>query len=394
MLYSLYLPTAIFAFCHGMLVPILPVYAENMSDSFVLIGLVLAGDAIGMILGDLPAGGLLERFDRKWLMISGGLLIILSTLALFFTQGLLLFFLLRVLTGIGMALWNISRHLFITEITKPQERGRIIASLGGMARFGSFAGPAVGGFIAASLGLKSPFVFFSLLGLAAVGLCMFFVKLKDSPLNHQQKPKHHLSLKSLAILVKGHGNILARAGLGQLGAQLVRAGRNVMLPLYGHSVLGLSVEQIGLVLSISSFIDMSLFYVAGMIMDRWGRKYAIVPSFFLQGLGMIVVAFSFNFLSLILAASFIAIGNGLSSGTMMTLGADLAPKDKSGEFLGFWRLIGDVGAMSAPVLAGLIAQVLSLASAAFVIGLIGISASAIFAFAVPETLKKNLAIKS
>ena len=59
---------------------------------------------------------------------------------------------------------------------------------------------------------------------------------------------------------------------------------------------------------------------------------------------------------------------------MMTLGADLAPDDSMGEFLGVWRLIGDTGQTSAPIVAGTIADVLGLSAATFVIGLSGIAA--------------------
>jgi sugar phosphate permease len=73
---------------------------------------------------------------------------------------------------------------------------------------------------------------------------------------------------------------------------------------------------------------------------------------------------------------------------MMTLGADLAPKKSRGEFLGMWRLIGDLGHTAGPLLAGAVAGALALPPASLVIGVSGIAASLIFAFLVPETIKK------
>ena len=37
------------------------------------------------------------------------------------------------------------------------------------------------------------------------------------------------------------------------------------------------------------------------------------------------------------------LGNGFSTGIFMTLGGDFAPREGRGEFLGVWRLVGDVG---------------------------------------------------
>ncbi len=73
----------------------------------------------------------------------------------------------------------------------------------------------------------------------------------------------------------------------------------------------------------------------------------------------------------------------------MTLGADLSPKESRGEFLGMWRLIGDLGHSSGPLMVGAIAAALTLPAASLVIGASGIAASLLFAFLVPETIKKN-----
>ena len=75
-------------------------------------------------------------------------------------------------------------------------------------------------------------------------------------------------------------------------AQAIRAGRQVLIPLYGAEVLGLAVEAVGLIVSVAAFVDMALVLPAGWVMDRFGRKYAIVPSFFVQGVGMALVSFA------------------------------------------------------------------------------------------------------
>ena len=72
---------------------------------------------------------------------------------------------------------------------------------------------------------------------------------------------------------------------------------------------------------------------------------------------------------------------------LMTLGADLAPPEAMGEFLGIWRLIGDGGALGGPLVVGTIADMLSLGPAIWVIAAIGVSAAAVLGFFVPETLR-------
>ena len=44
---SVYLPTFILSLCSGLLLPVLPVYARSFGASYSVVGLILAGEAIG-----------------------------------------------------------------------------------------------------------------------------------------------------------------------------------------------------------------------------------------------------------------------------------------------------------------------------------------------------------
>ena len=124
-------------------------------------------------------------------------------------------------------------------------------------------------------------------------------------------------------------------------------------------------------------------------MDRWGRKYAYVPSFLLQSFGMAMVPFAGDFGWLLVVSLVIGLGNGLGSGTMMTLGADLAPTESRGEFLGLWRFVGDFGSAGGPLVVGHIAQIAGLSTAPLIVAGIGLLGAAILGTLVPETLKRG-----
>jgi MFS family permease len=134
---------------------------------------------------------------------------------------------------------------------------------------------------------------------------------------------------------------------------------------------------------------MTLFYPTGLIMDRWGRKTAIVPAFILQALSLGLVPFSGSMGALSAVAALGGLGNGLSSGTMMTLGADLSPPESRDEFLGIWRLIGDGGHAAGPYLVGQVADWVALPMSALVMSAAGLAAALIFALLVPETLGQS-----
>ena len=63
-------------------------------------------------------------------------------------------------------------------------------------------------------------------------------------------------------------------------------------------------------------------------------------------------------LALTFISAYIGFANGMSSGTMMTIGADFAPPDMRSEFLSVWRLIGDLGFVGGSIVVGAVAQAL------------------------------------
>jgi MFS family permease len=380
-----YAPTLLLAIGGGMLTPILPLYAASFGASYALIGLVLGSRGLGTILGDLPAGMLIRRVGQRRLMMIGLVCIALCGLAMSTAQALWMLILYGLLEGVGSALWNISRHAYLTDAAPQGQRGRAIATFGGIFRTGNLIGQALGGLLGAWLGLRAPFAVYAVIALVTL---IFPALFGVDGAHHQAHKAGHGHSVNLWHVIRDNYKVLLSAGVGQLFAQMIRSGRNIVVPLYGADVLGLSVQSVGLVMSISSTIDALMFFPAGHIMDRFGRKYAYVSCFLIQGIGMALIPFTTSFALLTIATSLIGFGNGLGSGTMMTLGADLAPKDAMGEFLGVWRLIGDGGALGGPLLVGSLADLLSLTPAIFAIAIIGMIAAGILGFFVPETLQR------
>lgn len=379
MITAVYLPGLLLAFCNGMLVPTLPLFASSLHASLSVVGLVLGAEAIGTLIADVPAGALLRRFSGKIVMAGGLALVGVSVLLLVPSHGVLPVLGLRLTSGFGLALFNLSRHAFLTEATHNGKRGRAISTFGGVSRAGAFLGPAIGGLVAASFGLRAPFVLYA--GVALVALLGVLRFVPASP------PPKAAAAARFAV-VRQFAGVLSTAGLAQLMAQMLRAGRKVLLPLYASQILGLDVGTVGIILSASAFADLSLFYPAGWLMDRWGRKFAIVPSFLAQAVGLALVPLTHGFVGLLVVAVALGLGNGLSAGTMMTLGADLAPREALGEFLGVWNLVGDAGASGGPLLVGVVAEVLDLGLAAVAVAVVGLGAAWVFAYRVPETLRR------
>ena len=75
---------------------------------------------------------------------------------------------------------------------------------------------------------------------------------------------------------------------------------------------------------------MLLFYPGGAIMDRFGRVYVAVPAMIVLGLGFMLLPLTTGATSVGLVAALMGLGNGISAGVVMTLGADASPPKRPG----------------------------------------------------------------
>jgi MFS family permease len=380
-------PTLLLAFAEGLLIAILPLYAASFGVGYGLVGLASSAAAIGTLLTDVPAGAVLGRVGLRPTMILGSGLVALSTLGLVWSEQFPGLVLLRFLAGIGAALWALSRHAYIAEVIAPAQRGQALSMFGGINRLGIFGGPAIGGLLAQQVGIQFTFGFSATL--AGLALVMSAILLKPlARAASSLRASHRWRLVGAGV--RRNARDLSAAATAQILGQMIRAGRFLIIPLWGAEQLGLNAAQVGTIVTAGAILDVSMFIPAGMLMDRFGRKVAAVPSFALMALGIGLIPFTRDFLTLLLVAMLIGLGNGLGSGLMMTLGADLAPPGATGEFLGVWRLIGDVGAVTGPLLVGAVAAAVGLAGGAWVLSIAGWLAVFTLARLVRETRVRPL----
>lgn len=378
----IYIPAFLLATGGGIVSPTLSIYVKSFELSYTLTTVVLA---VG-VLGNIPAGILVERLGRKPSMLFGLVMIGLSTVGMGAATNFFQLIGAQLVGGIGNALWMLARHAYMTDVIPIANRGRAIALFGGVNRMGTFAGQ----FFSIFLGVNLRLPFFIYAGIVVLNLCLcFFFIPKTHRTRSETTDKKVPYLKHLLQISRQHARLLATAGVGQVCVQTLRRGCHIIIPLYADEVVGLTTQQVRSVVMVSSAVDMSMFPIAGFMMDRFGRRYATIPGISIFATGMVLMPFTGTFTALLLAAILMRLGNGVASGTMMTLGADLAPHEGTGEFLGLWRLTGDFGGSAGPVIVGNLADLFGLSYSGFALGGIGYLAVSIFLWLVPETLQRE-----
>ncbi|MCR8671001.1 MFS transporter [Agrococcus sp. HG114] len=368
---AVYVPTAAFAIGEGAVIPYIPLIAGDLGASLAVAAVVAAMLTIGQLAGDVPGGSVVARFGERPTMIAAGALVLAAlALALLSTNVWMLGAAIFVM-GLGHAVFALARHAFMTTYVPLRFRARALSTLGGIFRMGMFVGPLIG---SAVLGLGLPLAsVWVVFGVSTVVAIAVLVVLPDPTTAFERRPATtgviELQQERTGIwqVVRRNARVLATVGVGAAMLSLARSARNVLLPLWAISI-GLDGVTTGLVIGIAGGVDFALFFVSGWVMDRFGRLWSVVPSLALMAAAFLMLAVSHDLDAatawFIAAAMVLALGNGLGSGILMTLGADLADRRNPAPFLGAWRLTVDLGGAAAPLLISALVSVASIAWAA------------------------------
>ncbi len=379
-----YLPTFLFAVGQGAVIPIVPLFARELGASVAFAATIVTLRGLGILSFDVPAGMLVTRFGERNAILIGTAVLSIVAVGAGLSQSAAMYGALMFVMGCAWSIWMLARLSYASEASPIAQRGRVLSLIGGANRIGNFVGPFLGGFAGLAFGLESAFYIQAALALVAAATMFFSMVTDDAP----SIPHTDAAYARLAGVVREHSGVFATAGLATVAIQVLRASRQAIIPLWGEQI-GLDAGQIGVIFGLSSAIDMTLFYPIGVIMDRFGRKWAGVPCLLVMSAGMLLIPFTGGFGGLAAAGLITGFGNGLGSGINMTLGADFSPAVGRGEFLGVWRLIGDIGTAGGPMVVGTLTAAASLGAASVATGGIGLVGAAIMFFLVPEPMHRT-----
>ena len=107
-------------------------------------------------------------------------------------------------------------------------------------------------------------------------------------------------------------------------------------------------------------------------MDRLGRMSVVAALLSVISVSFLALPLAETKGALLAVAVIMAIGNGLGSGIVMTLGADAAPRHDRAQFLGAWRLMGEAGHAGGTLGLSAVTALVSLPVAAVSLGVVGL----------------------
>jgi MFS family permease len=368
---SAFLPALVFEIGNGAIAPVIALTALDVGAAPSTAGYMLALLGIGQVAGDVPASAIADRLgDRHAMLLAAGV-DLLALLGCFFAPSLPLLGLGLFVIGMSTATFYLARQSYLTEVVPVSLRARAMSTMGGSHRIGLFIGPFIGAAAIAVTGLRAAYVV-AMFATVCTGLLLLLIA--DVPHPNGRVP-HARAPVSVSEMLRTKRRLFATLGLAVFAVGAVRASRQTVIPLWAEHI-GLSAEATSLVFGIASVFEILLFYPGGKIMDRYGRLSVALPAMTVLGVTMMVLPLTHGFVTLALVAGAMSMGNGIGSGVMMTLGADIAPVASRIQFLSIGRVASDSGGAAGPVLVAVVASAWTLAAGIVAIGSVGLLAAA------------------
>lgn len=386
-----FLPTIVFSMGEYALIPVIPALAAGLGSDLGGAALIASMLVVGQLLGDIPSGAVVARIGERRAMLAAAALALVGAAALLFAPHPAVLGVGVLLVGVAAAAFGLARHAFMTTVVPLRMRARTLSTLGGSNRLGAVIGPFAGAALLTLTGEPASVV--ALLAICCFVAATLLLVLKDPGAALARGPRTAgeaeigTEATNLWRTLTTQRSVLLRVGGGAAILSGLRQVRQVVLPVWAVSI-GLDEATTSVVIGVAGVVDFSLFFLGGWIMDRFGRLWAILPCAIGLSTGLIVLAFTHDldtrvgwFIGIALVLS---LANGLGSGILMTLAADLADRRNPAPFLGAWRFTVDLGGAAAPVLITAITAVLSLAAGVATLGVLGLVGALILRIYVPK----------
>lgn len=335
----------------GIVVPLLPYYAESLGASGLEVGAIFAGFSISRSLLMPVFGRLSDRRGRKVFITAGLALYTLLSFAYLAADSVAGLTLVRVVHGAASAMVLPIAMAYVADLSAVGSEGRHMGTFSIALYLGMGVGPLMGGVIGAAFGMSAVFLSMTAFSLVSLVICAAFVP--DS----LPRPRPATDRRSTL----GHPAIRAAVFF-----QLINAFANgtfmVFVPLIGALAFGLSTAETGILISVSSLSTSVLQRYSGGLADRYNKIVLIVGGTALIAVALAVIPSLSGFPGLLLAALAIGLGSGVSLPAVTAIVTIAGRSVGQGAAMGASNTAMSVGMIVSPLVSGVVMDLYGIAS--------------------------------
>lgn len=353
-------------------VPILTNYTKKLGASNEMAGIIVGSYGFVQMLLRIPLGIASDRFHKRKLFISLGLVFaISSSLGLLIFKNLSLILIFRGLAGAAAATW-VDFTILFSSYYKHEEATKAIGTMNFLNTVGTIIAMLIGSYAADAFGWKAPFALGFIIGISGLLLSFFVVE-------KFEEKSESLTLRGILGVVTDK-TLMSVSFLAILSQILSFATVFGFTPLFADQCLHASKGQIGMLSVFSSLPNAVAALIAGTIFSvKFGEKKTLIFGFALTGIFSVTIPFTHSFIMLLITQAIAGFGRGLSFPLLMGLSIKNMPTEKRATSMGFFQAIYGIGMFIGPVIMGVFIDVSSLSMSFIYMGIIGILSALIAA---------------
>ena len=352
----------------GIILPLLPLYAENMGATGIWIGIIFAGFSISRAMVVPIIGRLSDRSGRKLFICIGLFSYAIISLGYIWAGNVSQLALVRLIQGAAAGMIIPIAQAYVGDISPEGEEGKWMGYFHAAFFAGFGVGPLMGGILTDHFGMN---VAFSTMG--GLNLLAFLIAILFLPEIRQGKmaANPHLSFKEMSTsgMVKGLFSFRLSFSLG-------RGAFSCFLPIFAAIYIGLSPTLIGILLAVNILLMALLQVYSGNIADRFNRRALVVLGSLIGLTFLALIPLTDSFWQLLGLCALLGLGGAISLPAASALIVDEGRKFGMGSTIAVFTLAMSIGMTIGPLLGGVAADFVSINSVFYFaagIGLIGTS---------------------
>jgi MFS family permease len=334
---------------YGIAAPALPLLARSFDVGVTAASAVVSAFAVVRIVFAPVSGRLVDRLGELRVFCGGLVVVGLSSAACAFATSFGQLLLLRAAGGAGSTLFTVSEAALVLRVAPAPMRGRASGTWATGFLLGTITGPVVGGVLTAT-SLRAPFLVYAALLAVATALTGALLRGRIGP---PPLPPEAVEV-GLAGLLR-HPTFRAALIANFLNGWTVYGVRIALVPLFVVEALRGSDAGAGAALTAFAVGTAAALPLGGRWSDRRGRRPPALAGTAVVAVTAGCLGFSTSVAGLVTVAVVGGIGTGLMTPAVNAAVGDLLvgrTDGSGGRALAGFQVVGDLGAVTGPVLTG------------------------------------------
>jgi DHA1 family tetracycline resistance protein-like MFS transporter len=326
----------------GIIIPLLPFYAETFGASPVAIGLLFAVFSLSQLIAAPVIGDLSDRYGRRPVLIISLAGTVVSFVMMALAQSLQMLFIARIVDGLSGG--NISTaRAYVADITQPKDRARAYGLIGAAFGLGFILGPAISG-VLARFSYTAPI--WAAAGITVVAMVMAWYWLPETV--HRTTAGARMPFRDLAAMMKRPA--LRRVLVIDFVYWFAFAVFQTTFALFVARRFGFDAPETGYFFAAFGLLGA---LVQGAlirpIVNRLGDKSTFMLGLICAAAGLVAATLTHSVALFALALVPLAFGIGFGHPTMSSLVSRAARADEQGRVQGAASAVESLGRTIGPV---------------------------------------------